>query len=205
MTLQEVAVVMKRELNRTIGTVRSEMWRTGGDDCYVHTVLLVTPVVGNGIQSVIDITGAQFGIPRAWYPWHEYKKLYCERIMDKKPMGTNFAFRNRLRGVPNLAPLFDKLNDDAFKVLNSAIEEWSRSEMISIQELLKLTSFSFVAMKTKLMAVVENRLERYRLRTDHTMFWEPAGDAHTFKIKGDTAAEVVDKLEKYQAKKRNAD
>ncbi|KAF2429206.1 hypothetical protein EJ08DRAFT_564566, partial [Tothia fuscella] len=57
------------------------------NDEYFHEVLRIS--LPSGELWCADITGAQFGLPKILWPWHEYKTKYVDEIYIIAPLGTS--------------------------------------------------------------------------------------------------------------------
>jgi hypothetical protein len=194
--IQEVRISLGR-IPRKI-TVRK--FDGAGDDNwpnYYHDVIRITSSKTKK-QWVIDISGAQYGICRAFWSWEEYAIEHLATAQQAQAIGTNKALLKALAKVPGNPYLTYGLVGLVADQLDQARHKWRADTGLSLAGLLDLDNKKYKKARSELLQTVDVAV-RTHVQTNNYKKEFQAAQSYERKYPGKSARICVEKTNSFFA------
>lgn len=135
----------------------------GSDDNwpkYSHEVFRVTSLKSKK-QWVIDISGAQYGITKAFWEWEQYAKEYTVKVQAANAFGSNMALIRNLRGIPGNPSMCYGVIGVVADHMNQMIKNWVKDRRITLRSLLAMSDDDFRQARDELLQFVNDAVREF--------------------------------------------
>jgi hypothetical protein len=113
---------------------------------------------------VMDITGGQFGVYNPFWKWDDYVEHFVNPHLPMRvyPFGTNKICLHKIGKLPGWQSLRQGVVGDVAKSMNEAITAFEKSQGLTLDELLLLTTRDHNMRKAALLATIVKAIDAYK-------------------------------------------
>jgi len=160
----EISIVLGRVLRRIMFPIPSgghlDNWPS-----HLHDVLRITATKSKK-QWIIDLSGAQYGIPQTLWTWEEYKALHAANISQVQAFGASKARFKLGAKLPGRTFLSHAVGAMAADHMNEAVNKWKVERAVSLPDLTRMRPEEYKQAAVDLLGAIDKEVYRFTKNND---------------------------------------
>ncbi|RMZ67173.1 Zinc finger MYND-type [Pyrenophora seminiperda CCB06] len=136
----------------------------GGHDAnwpnYSHEILRITSPKSK-TQWVIDISGAQYGITKAFWTWAAYANEYMVDVKAASNFGYNKNMFKKLKGIPGNPSMAYGVVGIVAEHMNQAYKKWATDRNMSLSDIPAMDEDDFLQAKKEVLRTVNDAVRAF--------------------------------------------
>lgn len=123
---------------------------------------MINATLKDGHQYAVDVTGAQFGWFDPVLAWEEYLEKRAESVERIMAFGNALVLMNTRCWREGWMGKLMRLNRVATQAMDTAIEEWTETNGLSLAAMLRLPEAQYLKKRTEMLDTIEEALRSFK-------------------------------------------